>query len=408
MSPGARLLVPLPLLLLAILAAPVLPPALADGPASPAPAGPIPTAPTLVEVTGESVNVRVGPRVDNRAVTTLSRGDVLLVVEDVPGWKGVRIPAGFPVAVSLDYVVPEGPSSVRVMARNLNLRVCPPEAGEPAPGIFRDHPALGELLTLIDIEDPEPEDAEAPEGDGTERPFGHRWAWVVAPEEIRVYVSDRFLRPIARDADGLARLAAARDKRRVEAEQLAEARRLVEARASAMRLMEVVGNVQRSLHDLRENAASNDKAPVVALATRLDKALETESKAMPSVLRLAKALDDDLDREIALRVARHDAALARELGREPTAIPPLAPKADDATFKGIIRYEPTPGWKEPGVYFLWIDGRPLYVLRPGGVVDTSGEAVLREATDAREHDVEGALLGKRLFGLPVLEVRRIH
>lgn len=371
-----------------------------------APASPAIEGAALVEVVGRNVNVRVGPRLDNRPVTTVNQGDVLLVVEEVPGWKGVRIPAGFPVAVSLDYVVPEGPSSVRVMARNLNFRVEPPVAGRPAPGIFRDHPALGALLTLIDVEDPAPKEAEDAE-QPADRPFGHRWAWVVAPEEIRAYVSDRFLRAIEPTAANLARLEAARAKRRADAAALEEARRLALARASAMRLMETVGGVQRELHALRQTP-SHDKAPIVVLATRLERALAAEPEALPSVLRLAHALKDDLDREIALRVARHDAALAREMGRDPKEVPPLAPKADATTVRGIVRYEPTPGWKEAGVFFLWADGTPAYVLRvvEGGA---SGEqSPLRAHTDGREHEVAGALVGERLFGLPVLEVRVVR
>lgn len=361
-----------------------------------------PEAVALYEVTGSRVNVRVGPRLDNHPITHLDRGDLVIVVEQVPGWYGVRIPKGFPVAVSLDYVVPEGPHGLRVMARRLNLRASPPEKGRPAPGVFRDHPALGELLTLIDVEDPEPEDA----GEGTEptsdRPFGNRWAWVMAPEGIRAYVSEKFLRRLEPTKAHLARLEAVREQRRKEAAALVEARRAMAARQSAMRLMKVVGEVQRELFRLRKEGG-NDKAPVVALSTRVEEALRVERGAMPAVLRLAHALREDLERETEIRVLRHDVEVAKALGRDAPAVPLPAPKEDGVTKKGVLIYEATPGWREKGVWFLWVGGRPSYVLEPR--VDEAKEPVrLGTYADGKEHAAKGSLTGQRLFGLPVLVV----
>lgn len=358
-------------------------------------------APALVlaEITGDQVNARVGPRMDNREVTRLARETVVIVVEEVPGWIGVQVPSGFPAAVSMNYVEPVGRHGVRVLGRKLNLRVHPPEAGKPMPGIFRDHPALGEVLTLIDIEE------ESPGLDENERKlFGGRWAWVLAPEATRVYVSDRFVRKLPAAEATTARLAKARAKRREEIDRLAAVRSAMAARESGVRLMETVGAVQQDLHQLRR-VGGHDKMPIVALANQLDESLAAEAHATPAVLRLARALREDLEREIQLRVARHDAALARELGRDAPAVPPLEAKVERVERDGVIRYEPTPGWKEAGVYFLWVDDTPAFVLRHA---PSAPHVEFASFADAKPRRVEGSLPGERLFGIPILDVRAIR
>jgi hypothetical protein len=329
---------------------------------------------------------------------------VVIVIEKVPGWYGVRIPKGFPVAVSLDYVVPEGTHGLRVMARRLNLRSHPPVKGRPVPGVFRDHPALGELLTLIDVEDPEPKGSESETEVTSDRPFGNRWAWVVAPEGIRAYVSEKFLRKLEPTKANVARLEAVREKRRTEAAALVEARRAMAARQAAMRLMTVVGEVQRELHALR-GKGGNDKAPVVVLATRLEGAMTKEQNAMPAVLRLAHALREDLEREMQIRVLRHDAEVAKALGRDAPVVPLPAPKVDHVEKTGVLIYEATPGWREKGVWFLWVRGRPAFVVRP--LADEKKAIDIKPYGDGHEHVLRGALTGQRLFGLPVLEVEAI-
>ncbi len=345
-------------------------PARGDVPAEPAPrAAPKDTPavveeePALAEVTGDRVNLRVGPRLDSHPVAALERGTVVEIVEEVPGWVGVRVPQGFPVAVSMDYVVPEGANGLRVMARRLNLRVSPPERGAPPPGIFRDHPALGEVLTLIDVADPPPPEADEGPGPLPEpRPFGGRWAWVVAPEGVRAYLSDDLVRRLERSPDALARVAAERTRRGDDAKRLAQARAMLAAKDAAARLMETVGEIQQDLYHLRQ-VGGNDKAPIVDLANRLDAELQKEGDASSPVLRLALALRSDLEREIELRVARNDAELAKAMGREPNGVPALEKVMDPFEAVGLLRYEPTPGWKEDGVFFLWLEGKPAYALR---------------------------------------------
>ena len=354
----------------------------------------------LAEITGDQVNARVGPRVDNRPVTRLAQGTIVIVVEEVPGWYGVQVPSGFPAAVSMDYVEPVGRHGVRVLGRKLNLRVHPPEVGKPLPGIFRDHPALGEVLVLIDIEE-EPADLEESE----RARYGGRWAWVMAPPPTRVYVNERFVRKLPPSEAVDARLAAAREARRAEIARLAEVRTAMAAREAAVRLMETVGRVQQDLVELRR-VGGHDKMPIVALANQLDQALTAEAGALPAVRRLAQALRDDLEREIELRVARHDVALARELGRDAPAVGPLEPKVERVERRGVLKYEPTPGWKEEGVYFLWIDDKPAYALRPASQEATNPLEFARFA-DGKPHRLEGALPGERLFGIPVLEVRAL-
>jgi hypothetical protein len=278
------------------------------------PGGDVPPPPEIVDevdvgvVTGNRVNLRVGPRVDNRAVLQLDEGAVLLVVEQRGDWVGVRIPGGFPVAVSLKYVKQEGPDVVRVAGRKLNLRVHPPEEGFPAPAAFMDHPELGALLTLIRIEEEEPA---AGEGEGETPhvlpPTG--WAWVIAPENIRAFVHERYVKRLGPASEHRELVEAARAARKAEADRLAEARRREAARLSGALLMEEVGSTQQDLYGLRQKGG-NDKTPIVALANRLDRALLDGARSPASILRLARALREDLEREITLRVARHDAELA--------------------------------------------------------------------------------------------------
>jgi hypothetical protein len=336
-------------------------------------------------ITGDRVNLRVGPRIDNHPVAQLAHGTPVLVVEEVGDWLGVRVPGGFPVAVSREYLEPVGTDLVRVAARSLNLRVHPPREGQPPPGIFRDHPDLGALLTLV-----------REEGD---------WVWVVAPEEVRAYVSKRYVEALGPASQNAAILDAARATRREEAARLAEARAAAASQASGMRLRETLGDVQQKLFELRK-AGGTDKAPVVELANALDLALERESGAPSSVLTLARALREDLENEITLRVARHDAELARLQGLEAPAVQPLEEKAESFAAEGTIHFEPTPGWREEGVYILWLGDKPSYVLR----LTTGGELPhpdFKANAGAGIRRVVGARPGERLFGLPVVDVRSI-
>ena len=153
--------------------APVPQPVPAPEPPAPTPAAPALEEPQVATVNGEGVNLRVGPRVDNEPVAQLARGTVLLVVERLPGWVGVRVPEGFPVAVAAEFVKAEGSDEVRVTAKRLNARVHPPEDGQPQPGAFRDPLRADQVLARI----------------STDR----AWVWVMAPEEVRAYVNAEYV-----------------------------------------------------------------------------------------------------------------------------------------------------------------------------------------------------------------------
>ena len=374
-----------------------LSPARADD--APEEAAPAPPADEMVVgvITGNTVNVRVGPRIDNHPVRQLDQGDVVLIVERRRDWVGVLLPCGFPAAVSTDYAIPDGPDMLRVKADKLNLRAHPPVAGQPAPGIFLDHPAPDALLPLIELVEPDP-----PEEGETMPVRGSGWAWVLAPESVRVFVHERFVKEMGPLAEYQGLIDAARARRDEEIKRLAAVRREGAVRASGRRLMEVLGAVQQDLYHLRQEGG-HDKAPLVVLSNRLDRALDAETLADDGTTVLGRALREDLEREIQLRVARHDAELARVQGREAPAVPPLDKVEEQVTLVGDVRYEPTPGWTEKGIYLLWIEGRPRFALRVG----TGGPL---PHPDFEAHAGAGTLTltgrrpGLRLFGLPVLEV----
>ena len=382
-------------LLLALLL--LAPPARADEePAADGDDDSVPAATSLIVgvVTGDRVNVRVGPRIDNREVTHLAEGEVVLIVEEKGDWVAVRIPAGFPVAVSTDFTEAVGPDALRVKTSRLNLRVHPPEEGLPAPGIFQDHPPRGALLPLLESVDPR-----GPAEGASVRVVG---LGVGPRARGDARFRPRSVRQAARPRGGARRSSStrpARARRGDAVKRLAEARLEAAAREAGLRLMEVLGGVQQDLYRLRQ-AGGTDKAPIVALANRLDGVLGAESTAAESVLRLARALREDLEREIQLRVARHQAAIAKTRGLEPPAIEPLEPVVEDTAQVGEVRYEPTPGWTEEGVYFLFIGGRPRFTLR----LTTGGPL---PHPDFSEHVQAGAVKlvgrqpGDRLFGLPV-------
>ncbi|MHC5009397.1 MAG: SH3 domain-containing protein [Planctomycetota bacterium] len=339
----------------------------------------------LAVITGERVNLRVGPRMDNHPVAQLDRGSVVLIVERVPGWVGVRVPSGFPCVAAKPYLEMEGPDAVRVRARNLNLRVHPPREGRPAPAIFRDRPEPDALLTLI-------EDA-------------GEWVWLVAPEGIRAYVSERFVEELGPMSEHPQLLDTARRVRTEEATRLSEARRAAAAQLAGTRLRAVLSEIQAALHEERRSGGY-DKVPVVRLTQRLDAAIEEESGAPARALILARTLRDDLEREVVLRVARHDAEVARQQGLQPPAVPPLEEAAETFAAEGTIRYEPTPGWRQEGIYILWLGRRPSYVLR----LTTGGQLPhpdFSDHDDAGPRRVVGSKPGERLFGLPVIDVKSI-
>jgi hypothetical protein len=341
--------------------------------------------PVVGVVEGGNVNVRIGPRLDGRPVAQLPDGAVVVIVERLGDWLGVRVPQGVPAAVSLDHAEAEGTDAVRVTGSNVNLRLHPPEEGKPPPAAFRDRLARGTVLTLIEK--------------------AGSWAWVVAPEDVRVYVHTRFVRELGPVANHEGGLAVARGKREQEAQRLAAARRGQMSEQAGKVLMAEVAGVQEALHRLRLEE-NRDKAPVVALAARLDVALEAAALSPARLLTIARAVREDLEREIAITVARADAEMAKWKGLPQKTVPTPAPKKPEVELVGTLRYEETPTWREKGVYLLWIDDAPAYALRL-----TVGAELplpdLREHADGRPRRVKGVQPGDRLFGFPVVDVKSL-
>ena len=349
------------------------------------PAPPAKDDPALAVIRGHDVNVRVGPRQDVRPVTQLDDGAVLLIVERVPGWFGVRIPAGFPAAVSARYVEAAGSDAVRVKARRLNLRVEPPEEGKPMPGAFRDHPDYEALLPLV-----------RRDGD---------WVWVLAPETVRAYVNADYVHELGPASAHPELLTRARRLRLQRIENMVEERRKRAALVSGDLLREAIGAAQQALYRLRLEGGW-ERAPVVQVANDLDAALEAGRQAPAMVRKLAQALRQDLESELEVRLARKDAEVARLRGLEPPT-PPSAPREDEVVVQGEIRWEPAPTWRNGGAFVLWVAGEPTHVLRL-----TTGMPLpmpdLKAHAGQGQRTIEGRTSTDRVFGLPVIEVRSIR
>lgn len=373
--------------------APPEPPAPVPVPAPEAPAPapapraePAPLPDRVGRITGEGVNLRVGPRVDNEPVTQLARGTVLIVVEELSGWYGVRVPAGFPVAVSAEHVADEGRDRVRVTARRLNARVQPPEEGRPAPGAFRDTLAQGQLLTKISQD--------------------RGWVWVLAPEDLVAYVAREFVEVLGRLDEHAELVVAARQRRAEEERRLAEGRAAAAAAQAAMAVRTAIGVAQQKLHRLRLEG-TNDRTPVLLVIDELKAALAAQPAA-PEVERLLGTLMvEDLERELALRVVRADRELAKARGAPlPGAAPTPAPVSSAIEVLGELRFEPVPGVPGGGVFVLWSGSRPTHVVRLG----TGGPLPhpdLRAACDGRPHRLSGSAPGERTLGLPVIDVQQL-
>ena len=358
------------------------PPPRAPG-AEPAPA---PPRMTVGVIRGQRVNLRVGPRIDVRPVRTVDEGTVVLIVERVPGWFGIRLPIGFPASVSDRYLEPVGADAVRVVARNLNMRVTDPQPGKQMPGAFRDHPAFGALLPVI------------------ERNPG--WVRVLAPEEIRVYVSERFVRELGSPEEHAALVEAARAERRAYVARMAAERKEQAAQRSGLRLREALGDAQQALYRLRIEGGF-DRTPVVKAINTLEAALEKGRMAPADARRLAQAIRADLEAELEIRMARKDAEVARLRGLDPEPESPATPRQAAVRVEGKIRWEAAPTWRNGGAYVLWQGETPTHVLRL-----TTG--LPRPLPDLKGHAgggvcvIEGSQPGELVFGLPVVEVRTLR
>jgi hypothetical protein len=337
-------------------------------------------------VLGEGVNLRVGPRIDNEPIVQLARGTVVVVVEELPGWYGVRVPVGFPVAVAADFVKDEGADEVRVVAKRLNARVQPPEEGKPQPGLFRDQFLADQVLTKIAVD--------------------RGWVWVLAPEEFRAYLSREYvevLGPLAEHADEIVK---ARDARAREVSRLKEARAAAAAASAGLTLRSAIGAAQRKLQRLRLEG-TNDRMPVALAADELRAAVQAAAAAPPKERLLAQLLAEDLERELEIRAARADRALAEARGAPksgPVPTPALVEPALEV--EGVLRWEPIPGWQDGGVYILWSGERPTHVVRlgTGGTIPPPD---LRAHCDTKPYRFRGSAPGERTMGLPVIDVKEV-
>ena len=380
---GARLV--RALILLALLGSLALP-ARAEEDTPPAPATPeAPAAPTVGVIQGSRVNVRVGPRPGGRPVTQLDDGTVLLLVESLPGWYAVHVPSGILAAVSGRFVEPVGADAVRVTARRLNLRVAPMVEGKAVPDPFRDQVERGTVLPWVQRE-----------GD---------WYWVMVPEATRVYVSSDYVRELGPQAKHAALLARAREQRSKQLELLARQRAERAARRSGAKLRAAIGSAQQSLYRFRVELGIA-RTPVVEVINALEAAIEACRESPVSVRKLARAVREDLEAELEIRVARKDAEVARLRGLEPPAERTPVPKVDQVAARGVIRWEAAPGWRNGGEWVLWVEDEPRYVLQLTTGMPRPHPDFKANADDRPRH-VEGRQPGTRVFGLPVLEVRAI-
>jgi hypothetical protein len=358
----------------------------ADEPEPPPAPGSAAMDPQVARITGEGVNLRVGPRVDNEPVTQLKRGAVVIAVEAHPGWYGVRVPAGFPVAVSSECVAEENADEVRVTVRRLNARVFPPEEGRPQPAALRDQFQAGQVLARI----------------STDR----GWTWVLAPEELVAFVSADYvelLGPLEQNAE---RVVAARDERAQELARLKKVRAAAATAAASLALRGAIGAAQHKLHRLRLEGG-NDKTPVALVHDELKDAVAKAPHAPPAEAELAALMLEDLVRELDLREARAEAAIAKARGTPlTTPLPSIAESEAAVEIEGELRWEAVPGWQDGGVYVLWVGERPRRVMRLG----TGGPLPhpdLKARCDGRIWRFRGSSPGERTLGLPVIDVREV-
>lgn len=341
-----------------------------------------PEGSVLGVVTGQRVNLRVGPRRDNHAVTQVDEGAVVVVVERAADWLGVRVLGGFPVALSAKYAKPIGDSALRIDATNLNLRVQPPEEGKPLPAAFRDHPTDGEVLAYIS------------EDDG--------WYWALAPEHVRAYIRKDFVREVGAPAEHPELVARGRRERDERIGALVRSQRRASIQGASGALREAIGAAQQGLYRQRVDDGF-DRAPVAELADDLAAAMGEFRMAEAGVQKLAQILHADLEAEIARRLARHDAELARLRGLVTDEVPALTPRLERVEVRGKIRWEAAPKWRNGGAFILWIDDEPRYVLQlttglKGPLPDLAGSA------DGEPRTVVARQPGSRVFGLPALDV----
>ena len=348
-------------------------PAGADQPTPAAPGAP---EPVVGVITGDKVNLRVGPRVDDAPVDSREQGAVVVIVERAGEWLGVRVPSGFAAAVASALTEPVDADHVRIQGTGVNLRVRPP-SGDRAYPAFRDHPAAGAVLPVT-----------AREGE---------WVWVEAPEDVRVYVAAQYVKevgPLSQSGDRVTTARQARAKRE-ETRALIQKRTTETGDEAAVRAE--IGATGAALVAARA-AGGYDVAPLAALSDRLSSCVEAHPAVEARTKALAAALAKDLERETELRVAYGDEILlAKRTGRPaPGGIQAPSPRVESLEASGTLRFEPAPGWEGGGAFLLWTpDGRPAHAVRWAGhdLKSFDGKAVR----------VKGKAPGGRLLGLPTLD-----
>jgi hypothetical protein len=331
-------------------------------------------------VTGDKVNLRVGPRIDDAPVDTLEQGAVVVIVERAGEWLGVRVPSGFAAAVAGALTEPVDADHVRIQGTQVNLRVRPP-TGDRAYPAFRDHPAAGAVLPVT-----------AREGE---------WVWVEAPEEVRVYVSAQYVKEVGSLSQNGERVATARQARAKREEMRALIKRRTQETGDDAAVRAEVGAVGAALLKARA-AGGYDTAPLALLSDRLSSCVEAHPAVDARTKAIAAALAKDLERETELRVAYGDELLlAKRTGKPaPGGIQAPAPRVDALEAVGTLRFEAAPGWEGGGAFLLWgADGRPVHAIRWAG-------HDLRPF-DGRAVKVRGKAPGGRLLGLPAVEAESI-
>jgi hypothetical protein len=229
------------------------------------------------------------------------------------------------------------------------------------------------------------------------------WAWVIAPEEVRAYLHKDYVHLLGPHEEHAEALETARQRRAEEVEALSKARREEEALQAGGRLRGAVGETQAALWRLREEGGI-DRTPVVDLANALDGALAEGGAAPPDVRRLARALRQDLENELEIRTARKDAEVARIKGETPPAQAKEAPVVPVTEVTGRIRWEPAPRWRNGGAFVLWRGEEPMHVLELTTGTPLPLPDLSALATSGKDALVKGAQPGRRVFGLPVIEV----
>jgi hypothetical protein len=331
-------------------------------------------------ITGDKVNLRVGPRIDDAPVDSLEQGAVVVIVERAGEWLGVRVPAGFAAAVAGALTETVDADHVRIQGTAVNLRVRPPAADRAYPA-FRDHPAAGAVLPVT-----------AREGD---------WVWVEAPEEVRAYVSAQYVKELGPLAQHAERVTAARQARAKREEMRTQLKRRTQESGDDAAVRAEVGAVGAALVKARA-AGGYDVAPLALLSDRLSSCVEAHPAAEARTKAIAAALAKDLDRETELRVAYGDELLlAKRTGKPaPGGVQAPSPKVDALEATGTLRFEPAPGWEGGGAFLLWApDGRPVHAVRWAGhdLRPFDGKAV----------KVKGKAPGGRLLGLPAVDADSI-